>query len=96
MERIIDDRCTGKTKKLFLAAKEQNAIIVCSNPRAFSEKASRYGIVGLTFVSYSEFLGGLTPEGCSIMIDELEDFVSHLCTAPPSCNFIGYTISVGE
>ena len=52
MVRIIDRRCTGKTRKLFEAAQEHSAVIVCSNPLAFEDKAYRYGINGLTFISY--------------------------------------------
>jgi len=39
MIRIIDGRGTGKTSKLMLLAKENNAVFVCSNPRAMKYKA---------------------------------------------------------
>ena len=32
MYRIIENRGTGKTSRLMLLAKENNAIFVCSNP----------------------------------------------------------------
>ena len=32
MERIIDGRGTGKTNKLLMCAKANDAIFVCSNP----------------------------------------------------------------
>ena len=34
MYRIIDDRGTGKTGRLMLLAKENNAVIACINPMA--------------------------------------------------------------
>ena len=39
MERIVDGRCTGKTRRLLEAAKEQGATVVCSNPTSFAGKA---------------------------------------------------------
>ena len=56
MYRIIDKRGTGKTSRLMLLAKEENAIIACSNPDAMRIKAERlprhgrysaYAFVGL-------------------------------------------------
>ena len=55
MYRIIDNRATGKTSRLMLLAKENNGIIVCKDPKAMRDKAYRYGIVGIDFISYSEF-----------------------------------------
>lgn len=56
MYRIIDKRGTGKTSRLFLLAKEENAAIICRNPEAMREKAHRYGITGLDFISYNDFI----------------------------------------
>ena len=55
MYRIIDNRATGKTSRLMLLAKENDGIIVCKDPRAMQEKAYRYGITGIDFISYSQF-----------------------------------------
>jgi hypothetical protein len=55
MYRIIDDRGTGKTSRLMLIAKENNALFVCSNPDAMRYKAKAYGIDGIEFISYGEF-----------------------------------------
>lgn len=56
MYRIIDGRGTGKTSRLMLLAKENNGIIVCANPQKMREKAEVYGIIGLEFISYKEFM----------------------------------------
>ena len=56
MFRLIGDRCTGKTRQLMQYAKDNNAVFVCSNPYSMMQKAESYGIVGLRFMSYSEFL----------------------------------------
>ena len=75
MNRIIDKRGTGKTGRLFLLAKENNGIIVCSNPTVMREKAYAYGIVGIDFISYEQYLYQ-TPEEYDISkpvyIDELD------------------------
>ena len=55
MYRIIDNRATGKTSRLMLLAKENDGIIVCKDPKAMQEKAYRYGIIGIEFISYSQF-----------------------------------------
>ena len=55
MYRIIDGRGTGKTSRLLLLAKENEGIIVCKDTKAMREKAYCYGLVGIDFISYSEF-----------------------------------------
>ena len=72
MYRIIDDRASGKTGRLMLLAKESEGTIICSNPRAMAQKARAYGITGINFMSYGDFL---TSSGLSInnyYIDEKE------------------------
>jgi hypothetical protein len=55
MYRIIDKRATGKTSRLMLLAKENDGIIVCKDPKVMREKAYRYGIIGIDFISYADF-----------------------------------------
>ena len=62
MYRIIDKRGTGKTSRLFLLAKETDAVILCANELDLREKAHSYGITGLTFLNYTDCL--LAPERC--------------------------------
>lgn len=93
MKRIIDGRGTGKTYKLLVAASDQGATVVCSNPHSFADKALRYGIYGLKFLSYDELLGGGNSVGEKIMIDELENFLNYMCQYSPACQLIGYTLS---
>lgn len=97
MERIVDGRCTGKTRRLLEAAKEQGATVVCSNPSSFADKALQYGIVGLKFISYSDFLeGAYEPEENAVMIDELEGLLERFSSYEPVCRILGYTLSVGD
>ena len=92
MIRIINNRGTGKTSQLMLLAKENNAIFVCSNPRAMEYKAKAYGIDGLHFISYGEFLNEpiLSKEG-NYVIDEIEQFLKDAFFY--NSRLIGYTLS---
>lgn len=56
MYRIIDNRATGKTSRLMLLAKESGVKIACINPHLMKEKAYRYGITDIDFISYADLL----------------------------------------
>ena len=93
MYRIIDDRGTGKTSRLMLIAKENNALFVCSNPDAMRYKAKAYGIDGIEFISYGEFFHYYKGQrNVKYVIDELENFLRS--TMFYSTELIGYTLSV--
>jgi len=97
MFRVIDSRGSGKTKKLMLKAKETNGAIICANPIALSEKAKAYGIIGIEFVSYSDFIEDHLDEWEEdkiFYIDELEMFMKRLTQHYCYKNSIaGYTLS---
>lgn len=61
-----------------LLAKENSAIIACSNPGAMRAKAEGYGIVGLQFISYYDYVKHNYQKGEKVFIDELENFVRSL------------------
>ena len=94
MYRIIDKKCSGKTSRLLLLAKENNGVVVCSNPDKMRKKAYVYGLTGIDFVTYAaycEFLSGYGNEalvGKPIYIDELDKFLNIYDT-----EIQGYTIS---
>lgn len=90
MNRIIDGRSTGKTSRLMLLAKENNGIIVCHNPRALREKAYVYGITGIDYLSYADFIELMiaTQIHRPVYIDELDNFLLFL-----NNNIQGYSLS---
>lgn len=91
MYRIIDDRATGKTGRLMLLAKENNAIIVCKDPIHMRERAYSYGITGLDFMSYSDFNYEIQCHkkiNKPVLIDELDMYLKYI-----EEKIIGYTIS---
>ena len=69
MYRIIDERGSKKTYRLMLDAKHNGAsTIICANPSAMKEKAYHYGIVGLDFMSYEQFVNRYNPKKLVIII----------------------------
>lgn len=91
MHRIIDGKGTGKTSKLLLLAKENNAVLVCSNPRAMEYKAKQYGLNDIHMISYGEFLNNYRGSKTQYVIDEIENFLDIVYGAN---KVIGYTLSV--
>ena len=89
MYRIIEGRGTGKTSRLMLLAKENNALFVCSNPYATKHKADDYGLTGIEFVSYHDFVTNMY-EG-NYVIDEMECFLREIMG---DNKLIGYTLSL--
>lgn len=80
MIKIIDRRGTGKTSRLFLLAKANNGVIVCKNPNRMREKAYAYGITGLDFISYTDYIWGEEEieniiQDRPVYIDELSTFM---------------------
>lgn len=94
MIRIIDDRSTGKTGRLMLLAKDTGALFVCGNPHAMEQKAHAYGITGINFISYYDFLDSSKWRGnhkkTPVVIDEMEAMVKY---ENPMAEVIGYSIS---
>lgn len=86
MYKIIGSKCCGKTSQLIQLAKENNAIVACSNPLAMEVKAHSYEIVGVSFTSYEDVFNHPDEK---IMIDELGDYVNYLLSG----KLIGYTLS---
>lgn len=90
MLRLIGNRCTGKTRQLMQFAKDNNAIFVCSNPYSMMQKAEDYGIIGLRFMSYFEFLTHNKGMTDNVVVDEAEMLLRSI---NPSIKLIGYNLS---
>lgn len=91
MYKIIDKRGTGKTLRLMLLAKENNGIIVCSGPQTFKIKSEVYGLTGIDFISYNDFLDGKYDRKKKVFIDEIDVLLRKIET-----NTMGYTISLED
>ena len=93
MIRIVDERGTGKTRKLMLAAKENDGILVCMYPDGMREKAFAYGITGLNIISYHDFENGDYDIDKKCYIDELEIFIKWIFMTR---NIDGYSFTIGD
>lgn len=94
MVRIIDNRCTGKTSRLMLLAKEHNALFVCARPNHMQEKAEAYGIQGIHFVSYEDFLRlNYDTDEQTVVVDELDELLKRMVHP---LSLLGYSISIED
>lgn len=90
MFRIIDERSTGKTRKLIEEAYKNNGVILCLNPERMKEKAMAYKIPFVDFASYDNLIYYATNiNKRPIYIDELEIFLSRY-------NIAGYNMSIED
>ena len=86
MIRIIEEKNSGKTRKLMEACAKNNGVFVCANPYAAKEKAHAYGIIGIQhFVSYENFVKDIYAY-TNYYIDEIENLFKNRVS--------GYTISL--
>ena len=89
MIQIIDKRGTGKTSRLMLLAKENNAKFVCANPRSMEQKAKAYGLNGIEFISYHDFV--TTYEEDNYVIDEIDLFMQSIMG---DSTLLGYSLTI--
>lgn len=87
MKKIIGSRGIGKTRNLFEIAQKEGATVVCANPTVYANKARVYGIYGLTFIGYEDFIKSNITE--KIVIDDVDNFISRCFP-----NIIGFSLSV--
>jgi hypothetical protein len=91
MYQVIDVRGSGKTGRLMLLAKENNGVLVCSNPHAMESKARAYGLTGFDIISYSDYFNHNYEYGKMVFIDELDNYVKSLGN-----NLSGYSLTIGD
>ena len=91
MYQIIDSRGSGKTSRLMLLAKENNGILVCSNPYAMENKAHAYGLTGFDIISYSDYFHHNYDQEKMVFVDELDNYIKSLGN-----NLSGYSLTVGD
>ena len=76
-----------------LLAKENNATFVCIDPRAMRYKAKAYGIEGINFISYGDFINHYREyQHQKYVIDEIERFIHDAYFY--GNELIGYTLSL--
>lgn len=91
MYQVIDVRGSGKTSRLMLLAKENDGVLVCSNPHAMQQKAKAYGLAGFEIISYVDYWEHNYPMGKQIFIDELDK-----CVLAWGNHLNGYSLTIGD
>lgn len=71
MTLIVDERGSGKTKRLLAAAMEQGAVVVTLNPQALRVKAHGYGFSGVEICGLDD-----VPCGRKVMFHNLDRIVA--------------------
>ena len=95
MIRIIDEKCSGKTKKLIEKAFETGGTIACKNVYSTRAKVVAYGFYNIKIISYFDLINKIEEakntngQLSNIYIDELEEFVNLLLVN----GLAGYTMS---
>lgn len=78
MFKLLGTRGTGKTYELCReASKNENSVIVCSNPLAMKEKIKSYGFSDIECVAYNE-IKKVSKKKNDIYIDEIDNFLLEL------------------
>lgn len=67
---VTGPRGTGKTMNLLRLAAENKATVVCEDPEAMIKRCYQYGLTGLKFITYKQFIDG-EYQG-RVVIDEVE------------------------
>ena len=86
MYRVIDNRDTGKTKKLLSECAKNQGVYICKHPKAVPEKCLAYGLPFIEAYGYDEIDNA--PKDKPLYIDELECFAQSYVN-----NLAGYALS---
>ena len=94
MLRIFDKQSTGKTQKLLSYAKDNNCVVICSNPARMKDKALRYNLGSIECLSYEEFIGRYkygVMDPADYLIDEPEKLLNLLFIN--NAKFVGFDMT---
>ena len=91
MKLIYDARGSGKTKRLFEYAQENNGVIITDNANALRVKAQAYGYNDIEIIEASR-LESSDIEGKNILIRNLDRFVQSYFLER-GATFIGATMT---
>lgn len=86
MYRVIDNKDTGKTKKLLTMCAQNNGVYVCRHPNRVPDKCLAYGLPLVEAYGFDEIQS--IPNDKPLYIDELELFAQSSLQ-----NLAGYALS---
>lgn len=96
MITIIQNRGTGKTKKLLEIANKNNAAILTSDKRALKVKAQSYNLDDSLIYDYEDLENDIFPIGAPIYIHSIENLISYLMDRYYGVEIEGFTATSNE
>lgn len=91
MITIIQNRGTGKAKKLLEIARENGAIIITQDKRAFEVKAKSYGFSDIEILDYEDLEDDNYTIDKPVLIHEVNHILPYLLDRYYGLKVIGYS-----
>lgn len=91
MITIIQNRGTGKAKKLLETAREKNATIITQDKRAFEVKAKSYGFSDVEILDYEDLEEDNYTIDKPVLIHNGDKFLEYLLDRYYGLNIIGFS-----
>ena len=91
MITIIQNRGTGKAKKLFETAREKNATIITQDKRAFEVKAKSYGFSDVEILDYEDLEDDNYTIDKPVLVHNGDKFLEYLLDRYYGLNIVGFS-----
>lgn len=91
MITIIQNRGTGKAKKLLETAREKNATIITQDKRAFEVKAKSYGFSDVEILDYEDLEEDNYTIDKPVLVHNGDKFLEYLLDRYYGLNIIGFS-----
>ena len=91
MITIIQNRGTGKARKLLETAREKNATIITQDKRAFEVKAKSYGFSDIEILDYEDLEDDNYTIDKPVLIHNGDKFLEYLLDRYYGLNIVGYS-----
>ena len=91
MITIIQNRGTGKAKKLLETAREKNATIITQDKRAFEVKAKSYGFSDVEILDYEDLEEDNYTIDKPVLVHNGDKFLEYLLDRYYGLNIVGFS-----
>ena len=91
MITIIQNRGTGKAKKLLETAREKNATIITQDKRAFEVKAKSYGFSDVEILDYEDLEDDNYTIDKPVLVHNGDKFLEYLLDRYYGLNIVGFS-----
>ena len=96
MIAIMQERNSGKSRKLLELAAEHDATVVTQNKRALKEKAKAYGIKGIDIIDYDDLWNDNYDIYKPIFIHNGDKMLAHLFDKFYNLKVAGFSATINE